>query len=291
MYGKRESRPDTGIRDELYQTGQCHTESYLFANGTPPQASLQFTAQTIVVDNYSSLYVYVPAAQRFAAPQTSNQVFPVYSIGQREVRFQAPLGIVQAADNGSPVIVTWFERSFEPSGGAGGPGGRLIGPDGNPLLPSAAPMEDGSPNPTTAPFDARGMAFNGSTWDRVYNNTQGTLLASAARTATAFSPTMTNVNARGVKVSLQITGASGTGGLLLRIAGKDSNGGQWNETVAPALVTATGVYVYEMYPGAGAAHADVIQSTSAPLGRLWYVSVTAGDATSYTYSVQYSYIV
>jgi hypothetical protein len=133
--------------------------------------------------------------------------------------------------------------------------------------------------------------FNGSTWDQQRNNTQGTLLASAARTSTTVSPTQTNYNARGVQVVLRVTSVSGTGGLQVSIQGQDSASSAWYMLNAlPSAVTSTGTYVYELYPGIGSASGQITQRTSGTLPRTWNAVVTHGDSSSYTYSLGYSLI-
>ncbi|MCL6453546.1 MAG: hypothetical protein K6T78_07950 [Alicyclobacillus sp.] len=133
-------------------------------------------------------------------------------------------------------------------------------------------------------------AYNGSTWDRFYNNTQGTLLASAARTATVSSPQQTNYNARGVFVFVNVTMASGTGGLtpLIRVYDPVS-GGYTNLNQGVTAITATGLYVYQIYPGATST-AGLTGTIDSSLPKTWGVTVLAGDTSSYTYSVGYALI-
>lgn len=122
--------------------------------------------------------------------------------------------------------------------------------------------------------------------DRSRANDALTLLAAAARTATTSSPDQTNFNWRGLQVVLNVTAASGTGGLIVTVQGKDPvSGNYYNLNANPAGVTATGTYVYEVYPGVGAAGGGVTQRISGILPRTFRVTVTAGDGSSYTYSV------
>ncbi|MHB1865548.1 MAG: hypothetical protein ACYCPS_05340 [Candidatus Saccharimonadales bacterium] len=158
--------------------------------------------------------------------------------------------------------------------------------------------EDGQKSPitlATAPFN---LAFNGSSWDRVYNNTQGPLIASAARTGGATSPTMTNYNARGVVVYLYIsavpaTPSSGTG-LYIVVEGTDPVSGnpvQLNDS--PSLLTLEGIHAAILYPGdtsGGGASAGQAQHFPTALPREWGVSITAATTDSYTFSVGYSLI-
>ena len=140
------------------------------------------------------------------------------------------------------------------------------------------------------------VLFNESTWDRQRGNTQDLLLASAARTATVFTPNIVNYNAKGIILFLNITAASGTGGLGIGIITVDPVSGQTLQLNASTTkITATGIYGYVLYPGAsapGVAGAySVQQFTPAPLGRAFTVQVQAGDGTSYTYSLGYTLIV
>src|SRR5690242_4107854 len=69
---------------------------------------------------------------------------------------------------------------------------------------------------------AAGALWNGTDYEAEQGNTEGTLLAEAARTATTYAAApLTNPSARGVTLWLNITAASGTGGLILRVRGYD----------------------------------------------------------------------
>jgi hypothetical protein len=134
--------------------------------------------------------------------------------------------------------------------------------------------------------------YNGASWDRVRNNNQGTLLASAARTASINSPTQTNHNAKGIIVFLNVTAVSGTGGLVVRITGQDPANPSvfYTLNTVPAAVTATGGKAYVLYPGVTTVGGDVTQVNSAVLPRTFQVSVIHVDSSSYTYSVGYQLI-
>jgi hypothetical protein len=119
-------------------------------------------------------------------------------------------------------------------------------------------------------------------------NTEGTLLASAARTATVTTATQTNHNARGVFLFLRVTAASGTGGVRARIEWVDPLGSAKTLHAVPAYVTVVGTYTYLLYPGSPAGASELNSST--PLPRTWRVIVDHGDATSYTYSLGYALI-
>lgn len=145
-------------------------------------------------------------------------------------------------------------------------------------------------------FGAVPMLYNGSSTDRARGNLEGTLLASAARTGDATSADQTSYNARGVIVWLNISVASGTGGLVMRIRGKDPVSGNYYNLHAfpPAKIAATR-HAYMLYPGASATGAVsdgyVELYIPAVLPRTWGIYVAHGDGSSYTYSVGYSLIV
>jgi hypothetical protein len=141
------------------------------------------------------------------------------------------------------------------------------------------------------------MGFNGSSWDRWRNNTEGTLLASAARTATTASPQQINHNARGIHVVLNVTAVSGTGGLKIRILAYDPVQGTDYYLHLGSTITTTGRYVIELYPGSSAAGISTATSifavherVAATLPKKFFVSISHGDASSYTYSLGYSLI-
>jgi hypothetical protein len=138
---------------------------------------------------------------------------------------------------------------------------------------------------------ANQLVFNGLGLDRVRNNTQGTLLASQARTGTTSTPIQTNYNARGVIVTLNITVASGTGGLQVGVQGIDpaSNALYAMHSLYTAK-TSTGMNQYIIYPAVPASVGNFTQAIPAALPRAWQVTVYAGDATTYTYSLGYALI-
>lgn len=147
------------------------------------------------------------------------------------------------------------------------------------LLGSDAKAFVARPALLTSPMN---MVFNEATWDRQRGNTAVQQANSAARTANLVCPTQTNVNARGVHVVLDITAASGTGGLTLVIEGFDVTSGKWYTILQSAAQIAIAIVVLKVYPGVTAA-ANVAASDILP--RTWRVRVVHGDASSYTYSV------
>jgi hypothetical protein len=136
-----------------------------------------------------------------------------------------------------------------------------------------------------------GFEFNGANFDRRYNNTQGMLLASAARTASITSPSITNYNAKGLLVFLSVEAASGTGGLQIVVLAINPGSGGWDGITTPTSpITGTGEFVWIIYPGATTAVNDVKGASSVPIPREWAVAVVVGDSSSYTYSLSYSLI-
>lgn len=138
--------------------------------------------------------------------------------------------------------------------------------------------------------------YNGATWDRQRGNIQATALASAARGSATTSTAQVNHNARGILAELDVSVASGTGGLTLNISGVPAAGTASRLFRAAAAVIATGTYYYELYPGIGTAlppagGTRITERMSGGLPRQFLVEVSVGDASSYTYSVSYTLIV
>jgi hypothetical protein len=132
------------------------------------------------------------------------------------------------------------------------------------------------------------LVFNGTTFDRQRNNLEGTALTSAARTAATNSADITNYNGRGILVTLDISAASGTGGLQIRIAVKDPVSGNYaNLNALPTAVITISTTTYLLYPGATT---GATQTTNGALPRTFRISTAVGDASSYTYSVGYTII-
>ena len=124
--------------------------------------------------------------------------------------------------------------------------------------------------------------------DRWRSNTVlQTLLASAARTATATSPTQTNYNHRGFVLSVDVTARAAATTLTPSLE-IQAAGGDWKTiwTAAAAIDTANGSYVYLFYPGVIASGAALyVEELDLTFGRTWRVVITHNDANSITYEV------
>jgi hypothetical protein len=127
---------------------------------------------------------------------------------------------------------------------------------------------------------------------------RGTLLASAARTATTSTSETNGSNYRGVMLFLNVTSASGTGGLTLFIEHLDPVSNLWAVTAvqSAAAITTTGLRPYLIGSGVavgtnmGAAGSPVFADRGHLLTSAFRVRINHGDATSYTYSVGYELI-
>lgn len=121
----------------------------------------------------------------------------------------------------------------------------------------------------------------------------GTALASAARTASTLSSNFSTRGARGIIVYLNITAASGTGGLTPRLFGVDPlTSAVATSAAASTPVTTVGLRVYHFGPGCGGANAGTAAwgSVGVLLGALSAIQILHGDASSYTYSVSFELI-
>lgn len=126
---------------------------------------------------------------------------------------------------------------------------------------------------------------------------RGTLLASAARTTTTSSSTIDCSQYKGLLVYLNVSVASGTGGLNARIDYLDPVTGTWFGGVygpsAPKTTTGTMLILFGDGPAVGtnaAVNPSLTGFIGAILGSSVRVSILASDASSYTYSVGYELI-
>jgi hypothetical protein len=124
------------------------------------------------------------------------------------------------------------------------------------------------------------------------NRDSAVSLASAARTTTTSGANITVENAKGVILYLNITAASGTGGLHLGLSGVFPDGSLTQTVSYQATgLTATGRTMMIIYPGGGALCTPAGRVTGAdyqlripPVIRPYVVH---DDASSYTYTVEY----
>lgn len=135
--------------------------------------------------------------------------------------------------------------------------------------------------------NSHNLQFNGTTFDRERNNTDITVLASAARVASVNSADIVNYNAKGLHLVIDVTAIAATPSITVTIQGRDALSGQYYTILASAAIVAVGTTVLRVYPALVAA-ANLIANDILP--RTWRVSVTAVDADSITYSVGASLI-
>lgn len=122
-------------------------------------------------------------------------------------------------------------------------------------------------------------------------NQEFTLLASAARTASANSDDQTNAAARGVVLFINCTASADTPSVVANVQMKDPVSGAYKTIASATAFTGASTTVLVCYPGA----ADVLTATGVdaqdiPLPKTWRVAMTHADADSITYSVGGSYV-
>lgn len=159
-------------------------------------------------------------------------------------------------------------------------------------FPSAAASADNTANPTTTSVYADEQWFNGTTWDRVRNNTTGIAVdTTAARTASGNGVTATNYNARGAHIFINVTASSGTTPtLVVRLQGSVDGTNFYDidtTNASTASITATGTAVIKLYPGFVAAVGNANQA----LPRIWRCAwVIGGTTPSFTFTTTAAYI-
>lgn len=112
-------------------------------------------------------------------------------------------------------------------------------------------------------------------------NIQGSLLVSAARTATANSSDRDNVGTRGIHVIVNIS-AYTSGTFTPTIQGKDPITGTYYTILAGTALNSTGTTILKVYPGITAA-ANASASDFIP--KTWRVSMVGASTPVATFSV------
>lgn len=136
-------------------------------------------------------------------------------------------------------------------------------------------------------FPVNEFLFNGLTWDRERGNVEGTLLASAARTATVQSADQTNYNGRGLILFVNVSSTTATPEITPELQIKDSISGQYFTVwTAAAALSATGQYAYLFVPGG--AQGSYTEAVNIAIGRSWRLEMNHVDADSISYSVSCS---
>jgi len=163
-------------------------------------------------------------------------------------------------------------------------------------FPAAAALSDSTGNPTTTMVGAAAMLWDpvNSVLVRERALHQGTLLASAARTATTASAAFTNYNHAGVLCVLSITANAGAATVQVFVQAFDPVSGGWvNLHSAPTALGAVATTGHMVGPGAVEADLTVgyvYHAWQTHLPVIWRVNCVHANATSITYSVSYSYL-
>ncbi len=123
--------------------------------------------------------------------------------------------------------------------------------------------------------------LNGTNYDRVRNNVDSTVLASAARTTTQTSADIVTYNCHSLMAVLDMT-TVGTGSVTLTINYKDPASGKYILLLSGAAVVTNSTNLYRINPNIAAVANSVAQSD---LGRIIQLVVTANNANSATYSL------
>jgi hypothetical protein len=119
----------------------------------------------------------------------------------------------------------------------------------------------------------------------------GTLLASAARTATTYSEEMTNnCLYRGLLIVFVVSVAGG-GSHTPSIEAYDPASATWVSWKSGTAIAAAATTTWILYPQYDLATAmGLTLESPIPMPTLWRLKMTAADATSITYSVGYQFL-
>lgn len=147
---------------------------------------------------------------------------------------------------------------------------------------SATAAGDTVANPTSPAVLAMMHDFNGSTWERMRQNENKSILTSAARTSSPSATDQTMFGGIAVIVYVNITVLTATGTLQTVIEGKDPVSGVYFTLLQSAAETTTGLKIYRVDPRLTDS-AGLIAATTMP--RIFRIRNVHGNAVSITYSV------
>ena len=253
----------------------------LAGDDTPHDVSIEFPAQVVYIANGSTANVQV------RAPGDIAQSPPIAASGQGAWLIPGATQLTVTGTGTGQVRLRFLNEAAARLLYTGGPGGSTA----SPLYAELTGSLPAGSNVLGAVNEQR---YNGTAWEDVYNNTQGTLLASAARTADGTSSTQTNTNARGVVFTINVTAVSGTSPeMSFTINFIDPVTGNPTYVGNSSNITATGTYNFIVYPAnnvssLGGENLGIIGS---PIPRDWQLAYNMGGTSpSFTFSVGYCYI-
>jgi hypothetical protein len=210
------------------------------------------------------------------------------------------VGAAPLVDNGTNLVRLRGAVIADASAGAGVPASgamvwnanlstyhRFVSPYSDTMIASGLPS-------------AVGVLYNGTNFERARSNIEGTVLASAARAASPSISNITNNNARGIRLFLNVTATPNNAETLtVAIEWVDPVSAAVKALTAFPAITASvlgaspaaGVreFVFELYPGAietAAVANHEVQGGSLP--RTLHPKVTHSSTGSWTYSLGYA---
>ena len=159
-------------------------------------------------------------------------------------------------------------------------------------FPNAAVAADNYASPTITHEGADMMLFNGTSWDRMRNNFVTTADSSAARTSTVAGATVTNYNAKGAVITINVTAVSGTSPTLIAKLQYSPDGGttwiDYTNKPVTATISAIGQTTLIVCPGV----TEVANSAvSLPLPRTVRMYYTiSGTTPSLTFATYFNWV-
>lgn len=132
---------------------------------------------------------------------------------------------------------------------------------------------------------SRNQVWNENGWDRQRGNTEFSVLPSAVRSATTNSADITSYNFKGILIFLNVTAVPGAVSISPQIQLKDPVSGTYFSCTGMTATTATGLFVYSIYPSATAAGYGLTSVTNGLLSRTFRISILHSGAGNFTYSV------
>jgi len=165
----------------------------------------------------------------------------------------------------------------------------LVDAAGNPLVYST-PADSKSPGSFNAETLAFPHSYNGSSWDRLRNNEEFIILASAERTATTVSASLTNHNHFGVVIWFDVTAHSGALIMTPQLRYPNLAGAADDLIQAFSTVNSVERQIYTIAPHNRTDPVGIDGAVESILPRTWTFRVAHDTADAVTYAVHGCYV-
>ncbi len=221
----------------------------------------------------------------------SDGVFVQGSVAHDSVDSGRPLKMGGKVSTGNPGLVADDDRVDAHFDARGNLGVMILNKSGTTDAIVGPPPDNSSSSNPGLFVVSHSLQYDETNFDRVRGNTEITVLATAARTASTNSADLINYNARGVIITLDVTtDPAGGETLQLLVQYKDAESSAYEIILDDGANATPGRRTVIVYPGTAGSANDVTSTTGYPLPRIWRVRIVHSAGGTWNYSVGASLI-